>query len=252
MRRTKKRLSPGLDVIESRTLLSTGVPLLSAHALNGVVHEVRSIMGRLLRTGDTGRASADLTALASRVPSGTEELAPAWRSDVALYRPHSSSSAIGAERRILGALYRYDRAGTDQGGSPVTGPGSTNAPPTSGGTVIAGGTGGTIAPAPTLSPDSVRIQNTTGQALVVTVYLRVPQVQQPWITETIPAAGNLIVDFDFGSSTGAFMTMNVSLANGGQSPPPFSNVSLDQPIGGYDGTLFTISLFGPYFNVTPG
>ena len=47
------------------------------------------------------------------------------------------------------------------------------------------------------------------------------------------------------------MTMDVSRADRLQTPPPFTNISLSQPITGYNGTLFTISLFGPYFNVTP-
>ena len=96
----------------------------------------------------------------------------------------------------------------------------------------------------------MRIQNTTGLALLVTVHLNVPQIQQPWITETIPAQGNSVMLFDFGTATKAFMTMDVSRADGGQTPAPFTNISLSQPISGYNGALFTISLFGPYFNVT--
>ena len=96
----------------------------------------------------------------------------------------------------------------------------------------------------------MKIQNTTGLALLVTVHLKVPQIQQPSITVTIPAQGNSIVPFDFGTATNAFMTMDVSRADGGQTPPPFTNVSLSQPLSGYNGALFTISLLGPYFNVT--
>ena len=103
---------------------------------------------------------------------------------------------------------------------------------------------------PTPSLDSVTIQNTTGLALLVTVHLEVPQFQQPFITETIPAQGNSTVLFNFGTATNAFMTMDISRADGGQSPPPFTNVSLSQPISGYNGALFTISVLGPYFNVT--
>jgi hypothetical protein len=251
MRRPTRSLAPSVDVMEPRTLLSSGVPLLSGRALRNVVHDVRSIMSTLARTGNTVRAGAELTSLSSRIPSGTEELAPTWRSDLERYRPHSPGSASATETLVLADLYGYVRGG---GGSPVTAPTPPPQPQgtqDTGNTVGASGTEATGTPAPAQSLDSVTIQNSTGMNLVVTVYLRVPQVQQPWITETIPA-GSTIVDFNFGSSTGAFMTMNVSLADGGQSPPPFSNVALDQPIGGYDGTLFTISLFGPYFNVTPG
>lgn len=97
----------------------------------------------------------------------------------------------------------------------------------------------------------MKIQNTTGLALLVTVHLKVPQIQQPWITETIPAGGNTIASFNFGTATNAFMTMDVSLADGSQSPPPLTDLSLSQPMTGYNGALFTISMFGPYFNVTP-
>ena len=94
------------------------------------------------------------------------------------------------------------------------------------------------------------IQNTTGLAITVTVRLDVPQVQQPWITKTIPAQGTTTVPFNFGTATDAFMTMDVSMANGSQTPPPLTDLSLSQPLGGYKGLLFSISLVGPYFNVT--
>ena len=47
------------------------------------------------------------------------------------------------------------------------------------------------------------------------------------------------------------MTMDVSMADGSQTPPPLTNLSLSQPMSGYNGALFTIGLLGPYFNVTP-
>ena len=84
----------------------------------------------------------------------------------------------------------------------------------------------------------------------MTVQLDVSQNQQPWIREVIPAQQDSIVDFDFGTATSAFMTMDVSSADNDQTPVPFNNISLSQPLGGYNGALFTISLLGPYFNVT--
>jgi hypothetical protein len=245
MRRTKVGISPSVDVMEPRLLLSTAAPFLSEHALSGVVRDVRAIMGTLARTEDTVQASAQLTKLSSRIPSGPEGLAPTWQGDIGLYRPHSASSIITTERRILGDLYRYVQGGFDGGNAPVTGSGSSTS------TTPGQGTGGTATPVPASSPDSVRIQNTTGLALLVTVHLEVPQVQQPWITETIPAQGSSIVPFDFGTATNAFMTIDVSLADGGQTPPPLTNLSLSQPMSGYNGDLFSISLIGPYFNVTP-
>jgi hypothetical protein len=245
MRRTKLGILPSVDAIEPRVLLSTASPFLSRHALSGVVRDVRAIMSTLARTDNTVHASVQLSRLSSRIPSGTEELAPTWQGDLGLYRAHSASSIITTQTRILGDLDRFVQGGFYGGNPPVTRSGSST--PTTPGQ----GTGGTAHPVPASSLDSVRIQNTTGLALLVTVHLEVPQVQQPWITETIPAQGNSIVPFDFGTATNAFMTIDVSRADGGQTPPPLTNLSLSQPMGGYSAALFSISLVGPYFNVTP-
>src|SRR5215475_12350453 len=121
MRRTKLGVLPTVDVLEPRVLLSTAAPLLSQHALRGVVRDVRSIMSTLARTEDTVQASAQLTELSSRIPSGPEGLAPSWRSDLGLYRPHSARSIVTTERRILGDLYRYVRGGVAGGNRPVAG-----------------------------------------------------------------------------------------------------------------------------------
>jgi hypothetical protein len=246
MRRTKKRVSPSVDLVEPRVLLSAAAPLLTQHALNGVVRDVKAIMSALARTEDTVRASARLTELSSRIPSGRQGLAPVWLKDLEVYSPHSARSVSRTENRILHDLYRYDRVVGGGGNQPVPGSGSTPPPTTR------PSPGGTNSPVPAPSLDSVSIHNTTGLALLVTVRLQVPQVQKPWITQTIPAQGTTTVLFNFGTTTDAFMTMDVRRADGGQSPPPLTNLSLDQPMGGYNGTLFTISVFGSYFNVSPG
>jgi hypothetical protein len=255
MRTTKRNLAPSVDIMESRLLLSTAAPLVSEHALNGLVRDVKVIMGTLARTKNTVQASARLTNLSSRIPSGPEELAPSWQGDLAVYRPHVARSIVAAERLILDDLDLYVEDGIDADNLPVTGSGSTTST-TSGqvtgtSTTSGHGTSGTVTPAPSSRLDSVTVENTTGLALLVTVRLDVPQVQQPYITETIPAQGGSIATFDFGTATDAFMTMDVSLADGAQSPPPLSDLSLPQPMSGYNGTLFSISLIGPYFNVTP-
>ena len=146
MRRTKMGVLPSVDVMEPRVLLSTAAPLLSKHALSGVVRDVRAIMSTLAKTEDTVQASAQLTRLSSRIPSGPEGLAPSWQSDIGLYRPHSARSIITTERRILGDLYRYVQGGVDGGNPPVTGSGSTTS------TTPGQGTGGTTAPVPTPRP----------------------------------------------------------------------------------------------------
>ena len=260
MRRTKTGALPSVDLLEPRLLLSNAAPLLSNHAMNGVVREVRAIVSTLAKTQDIAQASAQLTGLASQIRYGSEGLAPSWQSDLGLYRPHSARSIVTAERRLVGDLDRFIKGGVPGGNQPVTGSGTTTstapilstgssaAPPSTPMPTPSHGTTGTPTPLPTPSLDSVRIQNTTGLALVVTVHLNVSQFQQPSITETIPA--NSIMLFDFGTATNDFMTMDVSRADGGQSPAPFNNINLSQPLTGYDGALFTISLFGPYFNVT--
>lgn len=249
MRRTKHRVAPGVDVVESRVLLSAGAPVMTRHALDGVVRDVRAIVNTLARTDDIAQASRHLTRLSAKVPSGPVELAPAWRADLTLYRPEEVGSIGETESLILGDLYQYV-GGLDGGGvapAPVTGSGPS-APPSP---APVAGSGGSGAPVSAPSLDSVTIQNTTGLALEVTVYLQVPQVQKPWITQTIPAQGTTTVLFNFGSATDAFMTMNVSQANGSQTPTPFNDLSLSQPLGGYDGATFTISVLGSSFNVSP-
>jgi hypothetical protein len=260
MRRTKTSILPSVEVMEPRLLLSIARPLLSKHATSGVVREVRAIVSTLAKTQDTVQASTQLTGLSSHVPSGPEGLAPSWQSDVGLYRPHSARSIAATQKRLIGDLYRFIQRGLDSGNQPVSGPGSTPTPTPGHGTVGTGtptptptpghGTVGTPTPVPMPSLDSVRIQNTTGLALVVTVHLKVSQFQQPRITETISAQANSTVLFDFGTATNVFMTMDVSRADRGQSPTPFDNIDLSQPLSGYNGALYTISLLGPYFNVT--
>jgi hypothetical protein len=259
MRKTKTGVLPSVDVMEPRLLLSTTAPLLSKHALTGVVREVRVIVSTLARTKNTVEASAQLTGLSSQLPSGFAGLAQTWQSDVGLFRPHSAKSIVTTQKRIVGDLYRYNQGGVNVGNGPVSGSGSMTSPPPSQGTggtatsvptpTSGNGAVGTPAPVPMPSLDSVRIQNTTGVAILVTVRLEVPQNQQPSITETIPAQGSSIVSFDFGTATDDFMTMSVTSADGGQSPPPWTNINLSQPLSGYNGVVFTISLFGPYFSV---
>jgi hypothetical protein len=264
MRRTKTGVLPSVDAMESRLLLSTAAPLLARHALTGVVREVRAIVSTLARTDDTTQANAELTGLSAQISSESAGLALAWQIDLGLYRPHSARSKITTEQRIIADLYRYDEVGVGGGSGPVSGSGSGSGSGTS--TAPTQGAGGTATPIPPLntgqgdrgtptppaapSLDSVRIENTTGLALVVTVELEGPRVQQPTITETISAQAGSTVLFDFGTATGDFMTMNVSRApGGGESPPPWNDINLSQPMDGYDGTLYTISLFGPYFSV---
>ena len=245
MPRPKKSVSPRVDAMEPRALPSAATPLLTMHTLHVIARDVKAIVRTLSMTDAIGRASAQLSRLASRIPGGSERLAPVWRNDVHLYSPHTAGSSGAVLRQLLTDLRRFARDGA--GGTGASGSGSTPLPAPS-----PSPRQGPNMPAPTLSLDSVLIKNTTGLDLLVTVRLRVQQVQQPWITQTIPAAGSPVVPFNFGSATDAPMTIDVRRADGGQSPPPFLNFSLPQPMNGYNGALFTISLLGPYFDVSPG
>jgi hypothetical protein len=263
MRRTKPRLLPRVDVMEPRSLLSIGGSLASAHVLTRVDHVVKSILTSLAKTDDTVQANANLTSLASQIAPSSPSLAVSWQSDVALYRRGSRKSTITTQERIIDDLRRLLHndapagAGTGIGiGTGIatgTGTGSTTSgtptPGTEGTPNPSQGDSGTSVPMPAPSLDSVRIQNQTGLALTVTVFLDDSRNPQPSITETISAQGDPTELFNFGTSTGAFMTMNISRADRLQSPAPFDNIQLSQPLGGYGGTLFTISLLGPYFNV---
>lgn len=244
MPETKKSLSPSLEQAEPRMLLTAATSLLSPHALRGVVQDVKAIMNTLARSGDTNQASHQLTELSSKVPSGPEGLAPIWQKDLGLYNPHAMGSVAAARRRILGDLDHFVRHGGAN--ARATGWRSTTSPPAAEGPSGGGG------PVAMPSLDGVSIRNTTGLALLVTVHLEVAQVEKPWITETIPAQGNTTLAFDFGTETDAFMSVDIRRADGLQSPPPFTDFSLSQPMDGYNGALFTISVFGSYFNVTPG
>jgi hypothetical protein len=61
MRRTKTGVVPSVDVVEPRLLLTTAAHLMTNHALNGVVREVKAIVGLLARTENTAHANAQLT-----------------------------------------------------------------------------------------------------------------------------------------------------------------------------------------------
>ena len=63
MKRTTTGLLPLVEAMEPRWLLSTATPLLSRQAMNGVIREVKAIVGELARTSDTVQASSQLSGL---------------------------------------------------------------------------------------------------------------------------------------------------------------------------------------------
>ena len=232
--RRSKTLSPAVDPVEPRVLLSS-VPMVSAPpGLHGVVREVRLIAGELARTGQVHRAGVELTHLSARLPNGPEVLAPRWQADLALYRPHVKGSIVAVRGHLLNDLYGFVRVGLPPVG-PLPPP--LPYPPPTGPT------------APLVSRDSATVVNDTGYALSITVRLNAPY--GPYITQILPANYGSSALFDFHSATGGFLSISISRADGIQPPYPFST-GLNMPLNGYYGTTFTVSLMGAdYFNLTP-
>ena len=161
-----------------------------------------------------------------------------------LYRPGVAQTVASVETRILVDRYRDVLRGAEDGALRVTGPGSTIF------YVLGSGRGIAGSPAPTMSEDIVVIQNQTSQALTVIILLETTGVQSDPITMTIPS-GNPYrsMAFDFMGSTGAFM-MIAEISGTSES------FSLDQPNPppdyGYSGELFTISMIGTSYYISPG
>jgi hypothetical protein len=53
--------------------------------------------------------------------------------------------------------------------------------------------------------------------------------------------------FDFKSNTNSPILIDVQAKDNPRIPPPLKNYSLIQPMGGYRGEVFSITLVGPYF-----
>ncbi len=235
--RRSKTLAPGVDPVEQRVLLSS-VPI--PPGLHGVVREVHQIVGELARTGQVFRADIQLTRLAAHLPGGPEILAPHWRADLGLYRPHVRGSIAAVHTQLLGDLYGFARVGLPPGG--VLPPPLPYPPPP-------GPTGPPGPTAPLVSQDSATVVNDTGYALSITVRLNAPN--GPYITQTLPANYGSSALFDFHSATGGFLTISIIRADGIPTPTPLT-ASLNMPMNGYYGTSFTVSLMGAdYFNLTP-
>jgi hypothetical protein len=212
--------------------LPSGVtPVLTSHTYETVVAVVENVMSNLVRTHDTAQAVDRLSTLAARIPFGSQQLAPIWVSDVASYNPAVPGSGRATEKLLLADLYRDVAADVAAGEIRVTGSLAHFFPPP--------GLG-----APQSSLDSVRIANKTSLNLSVTVVLNNTGRSIPM---TIPKNGTPAL-FDFGSSTGNFMRITVRNANG-VSPQPYTT-GLNRPIGGYNGALFSVSVFNGFFTVS--
>jgi hypothetical protein len=98
-----------------------------------------------------------------------------------------------------------------------------------------------------VSRDTVRIRNNNGFHIDVTARLLVSGSIKPTISRRIGPNGATDT-FSFGRHANDFIQVELRRV-GGQTPPPFTT-TLNQPIGGYYGKLFTVSEFGGRFNVS--
>lgn len=233
MPRIKRSASLRVETMESKELLSGGLPVLTMQAYNAVVGDVENVMGTLAKTHDFRAAQFSLTKLSSRIPFGRQELSPTWVGDLGIYSPQAPRSGLKMQRQILGDLNLYIEGGVGAGTFRVVGRGSA---------VF----GGPQFKSPAVSAASVRIVNNTG--LNITVVATLNGTAQR-ITRQIPNTNTAL--FDFQSSSGNFISINISQTNGRTPPPPLF-VGLNKPIGGYFGKSYPITLFGGVYSVGQG
>jgi hypothetical protein len=97
------------------------------------------------------------------------------------------------------------------------------------------------------SRDTVQIRNNTSFHVHVIARLLVHGSIKPTISHQIGPNGSVAV-FSFGRHAQDFIAIEVRRV-GGTTPPPFA-LTLNMPLGGYHGKLFTVSVFGDRFNVS--
>jgi hypothetical protein len=234
MRKCKGRLAPRVESMESRELLSGVLPVLNMHTYHEVVAQVRNTVVGLARTHNVSHAAHRLTAIATEVPLGPQQLAPGWLRDLQAYNPHVHGAAVTLERQLVHQLNQDLVAGVAAGVLDVRGPGSAvfhrhPKPP------------GATAP----SPASVVLANNTGLNITVTAFLGGTNQR---ITRQIGVNGAML--FDFGSNSQNYITINIQRTDG-RTPPPLSTGNiLNRPIGGYNGASYTISVFANLFSVS--
>src|SRR5262245_32289247 len=230
MPKPSRRAVPHLEAMESRSMLSTVTPVLTMGRLKAVIAEVDRAVVSLSRNHNMRLASLRLARFASQIPEGLQQLDPVWEHDLAGYNPRTPGSGRALERQLLADLKHDVAAGVAAGEFRLTGRGA--------GAFLAS------AGLPQASRDSVTIFNSTGLAITVSAALN-------GTSRTIPArniANGSSSLFDFNSSTNNFISINVRATVGNQPPP--INVTLNRPINGYDGKVFTISVFGGRFSVS--
>jgi hypothetical protein len=218
--------------MEPRELLTGVLPVLTVREYDAVVVEVRDVVGALARSHNFNRAEAALARVAAQIPFGTQRLLPVWLSDLGIYSARIHGSGLVMEGQILKDLKQDVVTGVTDGLFTVTGPGSS--------AFLRSGLG-----APAVSVASVTVKNSTGLNITATAFLNGTTQQ---ITRAIGVNGSAL--FDFGSSSNNFITLNIQRSDGLRPPPPSIGNILNRPIGGYNGKLFTITVFANLFSVS--
>jgi hypothetical protein len=101
-----------------------GVVSVRMGTLEAVAAKVERIAMNLARTHNLSRASARLRNLASEIPNGLQQLAPAWQHDLASYSPRTPGWRRAFKRQLLADLKHDVAAGVAAGEFRLTGPGA--------------------------------------------------------------------------------------------------------------------------------
>jgi hypothetical protein len=222
-----------VEALEPRGLLSGLTPVLTMSTFDAVVASVDRAMEILAATNNVRRVEASLANLASKIPFGRRELLPSWQGDLAVADPRVPGSALAAEQRMIGDLDADVVRGVASGELRVTG--------------HAAAAFSRLAQLPAANVASVNIGNNTGRSITVTATLT-GTVPPQMLTRTIANNGTAL--FDFGSNGTNYISINVRRSDGLQPPPPLTNYVLNRPISGYNGKLFTITVFANLYSVS--
>lgn len=125
----RRRAIPQVEAMESRALLSKGLPVLSMGTYAAVVSRVDRDLGALAKTGNLPLVTHALHQLSRAVPHGGDQLFPTWQAHLSIYQPTVPGSGSATEKQLLADLDQYIKQGVASGKFRVRGPGSTKFQP---------------------------------------------------------------------------------------------------------------------------
>ncbi len=261
MRRATRKFLPRAEALESKELLSAGLPVLTMHTLHRVDGRISSIMGKLARTNDTAQAREELTALSRVIPYGARHLAPIWRSDLGVYQPGVAGSGKAMNKQVLGDLDRFLIAGVNGKAFRVLGPGSsiyyvltptpvpspTPKPAPAPAPTPTPGSGGAGVSAPTAQYSTVNLVNRYGSTLWIDLYYS-SAGPAGWLAVPVPPYSSFSVP---GSNNSLWIAIwKNSTTN---RPPDFAASTSYTGLQMNGGTITITSLGGyPNISVQPG